>query len=148
MDNYCENVACIERFKNLDRQNEQTNANVSKLEQRITENEVRVSKIDNSLSIKLAQLETKFDMSSKMTSDKIDTLGKDLKEMNNKNEKNLTEVLEKFMEKQENNNKSSPTVTEPKKDEFTTWLISLGKKFLEYGIVSGVIYGILKGLKL
>lgn len=126
----CVNNVCEEKFKNFDEKIEEIKLNMGKLETKVSENERNLDKIDNALSMKLVQLEAKFEIYSKINSDKIDTFARDVKENTEKVEKKIDMFSE-------TNNKPQ------QQDSFKEWLQKFGLKMFEMGIYAGIIYAIL-----
>jgi septal ring factor EnvC (AmiA/AmiB activator) len=69
----CNEIVCVEKFKNLEKDIDQLKTQQEKLEERLTSNEKQVSQIDNQLSIKLIQLEAKLDVHTKIVGEKVIT---------------------------------------------------------------------------
>jgi chromosome segregation ATPase len=129
----CNEIVCVEKFKNLEKDIDQLKTQQEKLEERLTSNEKQVSQIDNQLSIKLIQLEAKLDVHTKIVGEKVDNLAKEV-------EKKMDEYFKP------NNSKSS--LSAPTTDTFRDWVFKLGMKLLEYSVYGGFLYAVAKGLKL
>jgi predicted nucleic acid-binding Zn-ribbon protein len=131
----CDNSACLEKFKNLQKEIEDLKKDMEKTEVRMVENERKVDKIGTDLQVKLGQLEVKFDMNSKATSEKLDEFTREIKEMNARTEKKMDDYIKALME------------IKGKEDSFTSLKKKIGSKVIEYGIIVAIIIGILLGIK-
>lgn len=129
---------CLLKLENYEKNIEQIQKNHEKLEERMKVVETNMNKLDNELTIKFIKLESSIEMYNKLTSDKIETFAKDIKELNNQVEKKLDKALEE--------NKTSKEDDTNKKDAFLTWVQKLGMKILEIAVYAGIIYAVLSNI--
>lgn len=124
----CESSAlCNEKFKVYDKEIDGLKANLGKLTDSVNEIDKKTDTLDSNLTGKLNQMETKFDIYNSMTFKKLEELERKIDKIN-------TCELTSASKKQQ--------------DSFKDWLEQIGKKMIEYGMLSGILYGVGKGINL
>jgi hypothetical protein len=119
-----------EKFKNMDEKIEKLTIRQDKIENKVENIDKKTDSVENNLSIKFIQLETKFDVYTKVTSDQIDKMGKEIKESNNEVKTTIKEVM----------------VVANKPDGWNEFLKKWGLKAIESAITVGIGIAVAKGL--
>lgn len=124
-------------FKLLDAKICNVEKNQDKLDKRVTDLEKSVGEVNNVLDKTIAKLETKFDMYSQYTNERLTGFATEIKEMTKNNEEKMETIIELF----------SGELKNPKVDNFKEWAMSFGLKIIEYGIIGGLVVVLYSKLK-